>query len=301
MADVGMIDIRHIPYADIFSTDEYIIFANITAYSGQPLYTDSVILNYKINSGAYTSVVMNNTDSNYYVASIPQQNNGDVISYYIHAADESGRSVDNPYIGEADPHTFLIGDPLVPFISTSESLLDFGGTTGASIELTYDITAENLTENITLTLADGNVYEISEDGINYSNTIELAQLNGSVNTTIHVKFEPTEAGVFEDSILHSSVGANDKYLNLTGESSIGVFEAISKNIQISPNPSNGLIFVNGIENAEVQVFNTAGQMIANQQISKNQNTLDISNQMNGVYFVKIKTNLGTITRKVVKY
>ena len=113
IADRNMLYIQHDPILDEAPSGEEIdITAQIVPYSGEPLYTDSLFVKYKINNGVFNSLVMASTGNDNYTASIPALDPGNEIFYYIHAADESGHNVNHPIIGEPDPHTFTVaGSP----------------------------------------------------------------------------------------------------------------------------------------------------------------------------------------------
>jgi len=113
IVDREMLYIQHDPILGDFPAGEEIaIVAQITPYSGEPLYADSLLVRYKIDNGAFNSLVMTSTGNDEYVASIPVLPEGSEISYYIHAVDESGNSSNHPIIGEPDPHTFTVaGNP----------------------------------------------------------------------------------------------------------------------------------------------------------------------------------------------
>lgn len=109
IADRGMLYISHMPlHGSLPAQDHFDINADITAYSQQPIYSDSVWLIYKVNSSPYDTLAMANTSANHYTASIPGQMEGSTIAYYIHAKDASGRSASHPFIGAPDPHVFEI-------------------------------------------------------------------------------------------------------------------------------------------------------------------------------------------------
>ncbi len=100
IADLGMLYIKHYPLlGNIPYEDEYTISAIIRPYSGSSLYPDSVFVRYKVNNGVYSSVPMTQIFGYRYEATIPGQDIGDEISYYIFAADESGRRETHPFIG----------------------------------------------------------------------------------------------------------------------------------------------------------------------------------------------------------
>lgn len=111
IADIGKLHINHIPISGIAPINEGIeITADILAYSQQNIISDSVLCYYKINNEEYQSQIMNAGKGNIFTTTIPLQEAGTIISYYIHAADESGRSENHPLISIGDPHIFQVGD-----------------------------------------------------------------------------------------------------------------------------------------------------------------------------------------------
>lgn len=107
IADLGMLYIYHLPVQGEQPAGQDIeITAEIIAYSGETLHTDSLLVYYKLNEGEYTAVQMSHTIENLYTAQIPAASHEDVISYYIHAADASGRSANHPFVGAPDPHIY---------------------------------------------------------------------------------------------------------------------------------------------------------------------------------------------------
>ena len=67
-------------------------------------------------------------------------------------------------------------------------------------------------------------------------------------------------------------------------------------ISISPNPTNGLIRIEGATIAEVKVYNTMGQLVMTTQ---NTNEIDLSGLAPGVYSLRIKDLHQTVTNKKV--
>ena len=108
MADRNMLKIKHNPLlGEVEDAEEQVIEAEIIPFSGEELYADSLKVYYKLdNEENYSSTLMENTGGDTYEAAIPVPNPTTEVSYYIHAADESGRSENHPYIGAPDPHEF---------------------------------------------------------------------------------------------------------------------------------------------------------------------------------------------------
>ena len=97
IADIGMLHIDHYPLlGNIQIQDNYNIVASITAYSGSNLYADSILLYYQVNGEPFQSIQMTQQLGNLYAGTIPYQDEGTVVGYYIHAADESGSSMNHP-------------------------------------------------------------------------------------------------------------------------------------------------------------------------------------------------------------
>ena len=107
IADIGMLYIDHMPtLGTVVYQSEYDISAKVTAASGSNIYADSVLVYFKINSGEYTVATMILESEDTYTGTIAGVMPNDTISYYVYAADESGRQSKQPFIGEADPFVF---------------------------------------------------------------------------------------------------------------------------------------------------------------------------------------------------
>jgi len=72
---------------------------------------------------------------------------------------------------------------------------------------------------------------------------------------------------------------------------------LENSITVSPNPTSGLVTVNSISNVKtITVFNVAGKLILS---ASNASTVNLSNQAKGIYFVKVQTENGSTTKKIV--
>lgn len=71
----------------------------------------------------------------------------------------------------------------------------------------------------------------------------------------------------------------------------------SESITVTPNPTKGIVTVNGISDVKtITVLDINGKTIASKN---NTTTIDLSNQTPGLYFVKIQTEKGSATKKIV--
>jgi len=83
---------------------------------------------------------------------------------------------------------------------------------------------------------------------------------------------------------------------------VSIHETKINNISIYPNPTTGQLTIdNGeLKMNSIEIFDVYGRIIVNCQLSI-VNSIDISDLSNGVYFLKISTEKGMVTKKIVKY
>jgi hypothetical protein len=79
---------------------------------------------------------------------------------------------------------------------------------------------------------------------------------------------------------------------------VGMNESLEDQLAIYPNPTTGLVKIEGAEGAEVRVFNTLGELVVSEQ-SFRTGVVDLGNLEAGTYMIQVTTEKGTVTRKVV--
>ncbi|MBI3502634.1 MAG: T9SS type A sorting domain-containing protein [Bacteroidetes bacterium] len=87
-----------------------------------------------------------------------------------------------------------------------------------------------------------------------------------------------------------------------GSCSAGVEESnLNRELRIFPNPSNGIFVIQKgwKEINTIKVFNLLGERIYFASINSETTTIDLSNQKDGIYFVQIKTEDGTASKKII--
>ncbi len=116
--DQDMLHISHQPRHGLHeSSPEWAFSATLKPHSGQPLIADSLHISYKVNQNIWLMAPLTHSSGNEYTASLSGFAPGDTIRYYLHAADQSGRSADHPVFAALDPHLFVItGDTEAPVI-----------------------------------------------------------------------------------------------------------------------------------------------------------------------------------------
>lgn len=109
VADIEMLYIKHMPILGTVGMQEsYEVTADVIAYSGEDIYSDSVLIYYSVNGGSFQSSAMELESGDTWTGTITGAGAGDQVSYYVYAADESAHQARHPYIGEPDPHEFTI-------------------------------------------------------------------------------------------------------------------------------------------------------------------------------------------------
>ena len=75
-----------------------------------------------------------------------------------------------------------------------------------------------------------------------------------------------------------------------------VKEVPQEAIKVYPNPTNGTVTIDGLEVAEVKVYNILGQLVKESK----ENVIDLSEQQAGIYIIKVITPSGVITKQIIK-
>lgn len=312
IADFEMLKITHIPsfHGEVEYQSSYTIEAKIHAYSNESLYADSLLLYYQINGGAFQYMMMTDNGDEIFSADIIA-NEGDDIAYYIHAADESGRSENLPYIGAPDPFVFTVSGESTPsYLEVSpDELLP---------ENNHKVTIRNIGANeVDILSIEGSEY--------YEVTYEFGEMNPEIPSYPHT-LAPNDSiqvfiafyiGVREiwwDSL--KVVTADSTYISMIGNDITDTEEALSINgsFIIAPNPINnqGIISLVLDESAAVQIeiFHINGQLVQRLEDSRltsgthkyiwdGRNTEGI-NVENGVYLVRLQKNKEVSIQKWIK-
>lgn len=148
--DKHMLHIAHQPwFGSVSPAENYNFNVNITAHSGQPLYSDSLFVAYKVNSGTWQRSYLVNTNNTNYSTMLSGFAVGDTIRYFVHAADYSGRSYDHPVFAALDPHLFVIeSDNIAPIIQHTP-LASIGNSSGPATFLAQ-VTDNNAVNQVVL-------------------------------------------------------------------------------------------------------------------------------------------------------
>lgn len=88
----------------------------------------------------------------------------------------------------------------------------------------------------------------------------------------------------------------DDFEVIAGQHVVGI-DNVNANVELYPNPTTGILNINAEGLQEVNVVDLSGRVVMSQ---KNSNVVDMSELANGVYFVRVITNNGVSTQKIVK-
>lgn len=163
--------------------------------------------------------------------------------------------------------------------SVSVTSLDFGTSSGQTVEKTITITNDGNAElSVTgITLPDG-----------YSVVDETFTVAAGASSQLVVSFNPTDNQVYDGNMLISTdaPGQSDFFVALTGtgENITGLFGAYTSNYVLYPNPSTDFVTIEGLtQGASVVLYNMMGQEVLVSELE----TLNISELPSGVYLVSI--------------
>lgn len=79
---------------------------------------------------------------------------------------------------------------------------------------------------------------------------------------------------------------------------VGIDEYEELDVVVFPNPTNGLITILGVDNAQLTVLNAIGQKVFESGVSDNRTTIDLSTLNNGVYILKLENENGVAVKRL---
>tara|TARA_B110000438_G_scaffold155912_1_gene149599 strand:- start:1470 stop:3353 length:1884 start_codon:yes stop_codon:yes gene_type:complete len=81
---------------------------------------------------------------------------------------------------------------------------------------------------------------------------------------------------------------------------VGINETSLEGVSVYPNPSEGIVNITNLNNSEntIVVYDVLGQIVMT-KVSNTTTTVDLSNQVTGVYLVEVSNNNGTFVERVI--
>ena len=176
--------------------------------------------------------------------------------------------------------------------ATSSSCSTVSATTGSTLSSfgTYTITWDGTNAAGTL-VADG-AYRVAIQ--------ETWNHGGSSTVTTYYNF--TKGTAADHQTPATDANFSTITLNWVPASGVGIDEE-SENPQFSiyPNPSDGIFNVELSNVNTIKVLNTLGSVVYQEKINANETktTIDLSNFANGIYFIAVMNDKGTLNKKVI--
>ncbi len=204
--------------------------------------------------------------------------------------------------GRAHANTFALPDNRIMLLYGRESTYYDNG-------VIYGTATSQLTYNITFHIyeSDG-VSPINEASVNFNSETFITDAFGEITfndieSSNGLPFNITKIG-YDNYHGSASINSNDIdiYVNLQIATVINPISSAS--FIISPNPSSGIFTITNYKDkiTNLEIIDITGKTIKNQKlkISNSQSSIDISDQPGGVYFLKIQSESGIYTKKIIK-
>ncbi len=180
------VDHRDVIFGEQPWQDSIPVVSKFIAYSGEPLKTDSLLVYYRIDGGAYQVAHMTATGNpDEYVGYIKGYDSKSVIDYYVFGADESGHRYTQPVFADLDPHHFTIAYHEAVTELSTETKLYPNPTTGQ-----FTVEGENRVKVEVYNLIGQKVHEaegqvVNIDAADWNKGVYLVNIvdqNGAVKT-----------------------------------------------------------------------------------------------------------------------
>ena len=172
--------------------------------------------------------------------------------------------------------------------------------------VTYDEVSESFCNTVTVSIDCA-----TENAAIYYSVERHSHIDGSVNTVIEnaVYTEPfvlhdysdgdqvVKAYAVKDGMTNSDIAEESYYVMIC----CGIHDA-QQQVSIYPNPttSDVTLDLSGLNARTVELFSMSGQLLNSVIPTENVMTLSLSQYANGIYFVRIHTDNGITTQKIVK-
>lgn len=108
-------------------------------------------------------------------------------------------------------------------------------------------------------------------------------------------------GVYDVSLTvsngtNSNTSVKNDYIAVDHVTGINTLEG--NGVNVFPNPSSGKVYISGVQNASVKVYNATGTLVASFKDIKD-NTIDLSGVDNGIYFISVEQGNNSILNQKI--
>ena len=315
--DMLFIDHRDVKFGELAWQDSVAIVSKFIAYSGENLKTDSLLVYYSIDGGAYQTAHMTPTGNQYeYVGYIKGYSSESEIDYYVFGADYSGHRYTQPVFNDLEPHHFKMGyheetgegllviNPESLLINQQDELYPFVIKNIGTADVTISAIFWTSTGDLDLGVPSG-IVEIHLDEFS---SLELpATLSPNEELEVNVYFAQDmckcRSGeiVREEyiSIINDSENDNIQYPVILDYTPSGIGET-NNCITIYPNPVTDFINVKGNGTAEVKVYDLTGRLVKQAVKESDELSISMKDCESGVYIIQVVSKESSSTQRIVK-
>ena len=175
------------------------------------------------------------------------------------------------FAGTTSPITYTFSEPV-----TVNSILAFEGTVpNADIEYTFTPTGGSNSPVTTTLISDGANAAWATPNLNWTDVTSF-----TVEGPSGVSIIPS----FENIVINDALLSNNK------------FDRVAEGL-VYPNPVSDIVNIEKVKNLKtIDVYNTSGQKV----MQTTYKTINLSSLSKGLYLLKINTEEGVITKKVIK-
>jgi hypothetical protein len=137
------------------------------------------------------------------------------------------------------------------------------------------------------------LFAYSTDGVNYSDGIDDA-MPGDINFqggTIYFAVAPYFSGMTGTYLLE---------ITIRGDGDTGVDEDYAMNLKLYPNPVNDLLHLECDNIQQYDIYSLDGKLVKSAQTLENESVINVGDLSSGIYMIKITSEKGVVTRRIVK-
>lgn len=214
------------------------------------------------------------------------------------------------HIGFAQTFTPLPGNNFTLSAPISESIIDqtvsqvdFKNITGDSIRLKWKVLERNIPSGWDYSMCD---YATCRDMFLDSAEYTMYPIESSFNAYLWFHILPHSVGsaVLKVYVYDIKYPSNGETIIWTVNSITGINELnTSLRFSMFPNPASEYLNIQGdninLKGASISLYNTLGKEVMHSICSANSFKLDLTSFNEGIYFVRVNTQEGYATRKII--
>ena len=175
-------------------------------------------------------------------------------------------------------------------------------TTEETCAAPTNVTASNIT-NTTAEISWTQQGDVTSWDVNYRVAGATSWYSATTTTNPYMLSGLTESTTYEVQVIaHCTNGVTSDPSATITLTTVGINDYELNNVVVYPNPTTGMIQIQNSESRieNVEVYDAYGKMLNAVTVNDNATSLDLSGYASGTYFVKIMTENGVVTKRVVK-